>query len=185
MRSPVIAMAAAALALGAPSLAAAEPRHPLYLLAKAGGYFPVHSDVANYETGLAGELALGYAPDPGFAFEFATGTFGVAREVGGTTVREARVIPVTLAIRGTVPVQRFEPYALLGGGIYLVRDEVAGLEDEAVNLGLFFGAGANLNLSSRLFLGVEGRYLVLGTNTFDAHSRLDGIILTADLGIRF
>jgi len=185
MRSPVVAFAAAALALVAPALAAAEPRHPVYLVAKAGGYFPTHSDVTKHETTLAGELALGYAPDPGFALELATGKFNVVREEGDTTLRDMRVIPVTLAIRGTVPVKRLEPYAILGGGLYLVHDEVGGEDDDAVNLGLFLGGGMNMNLSSRLFVGVEARYLVLGANTFDSHTRVDGISLTADLGLRF
>jgi opacity protein-like surface antigen len=184
MRLQALALAVASLALAAPP-ASARPLDPGYAVVKLGGWFPMHSDVSDYDTGFLGEIALGYAPDPGFAFELAGGAFDVVRESGGEKVREMRVYPVTFAIRGTVPVKSFQPYALLGGGAYFVFDEVLGEKDDAVDFGLFLGAGANVNLGSRLFLGLEGRYLFLGTNTFGGDTRLDGVTLTADLGFRF
>jgi opacity protein-like surface antigen len=185
MKRLALALAALALALGAPLPAAAEPRHPAYLVVKAGGYFPMAHDVSGYDADLAGEVALGYAPDPGFAFELAGGAFRTRSSAGGGDLRELQVVPITFAIRGTVPLKGFEPYAILGGGAYLVHDEVGGAKDDAASFGLFLGAGGNANLTSHLFIGLEARYLFLGTHTFNTSTRLDGITLTGDVGFRF
>jgi hypothetical protein len=185
MKHGTLTLLAVGLALGAPRPADALPPRPAYLTAKLGGYFPLHPDVQSYSTSSSGELALGYRPDPGFAFEAATGRFDVVRKIGGVEARKLRVIPATFAIRGTVPVKNFEPYAILGGGAYFIDDKAGSQRDHAVNLGLFLGAGGNVNLGSLLFLGLEGRYLFLGTNTFASHTRLDGFILTGDVGFRF
>ncbi|HTN51925.1 MAG TPA: outer membrane beta-barrel protein [Anaeromyxobacter sp.] len=178
-------LASLALALGAPLRAAARPPLPGYAELKLGGYFPVASDVSSYDAGFSGELALGYAPDPGFAFEGAVGTFRTQHTVAGATARSLRVIPLTFAIRGTVPLKSFQPYAILGAGAYFVHDELGGASDDSANLGLFLGVGGNVSLGERLFLGLEGRYLFLRANTFGAGTHLDGAMLTADLGFRF
>ena len=184
MKPTSLALAVAALALAAPP-ALARPPLPGYLVVKAGGFLPMGPDISSYDSDLAGEVALGYAPDPGFAFELAGGAFRTSHSVAGGEVRKLQVIPVTFAIRGKVPLQNFEPYAILGTGAYFVRDEIGASSDDATNFGFFLGVGGNLNLGSRLFVGLEGRYLYLRTNTFNTETRLDGLTLTADLGFRF
>jgi len=184
MRHDALALVAA-LMLVAPQAASARQPPPGYAVVKLGGYFPVGSDVSNYETGFDGELSLGYAPDPGFAFEVASGTFRTQQSVGGTTAREIRVIPVTFAIRGKVTLKHFEPYAILGTGAYFIHDQVSNATADSTNLGLFLGVGGNVNLTERLFFGLEGRYLFLRANTFNTTTSLDGAVLTADLGFRF
>ncbi|HET6414025.1 MAG TPA: outer membrane beta-barrel protein [Anaeromyxobacter sp.] len=175
----------AALAILAPQAAAARQPPPGYLVVKLGGYFPVAADVSSYETGFDGELSLGYAPAPGFAFEFSSGTFSTQQSVGSASAREIRVIPVTFAIRGTVALKHFEPYAILGTGAYFIQDRLSGATSDSTNLGLFLGAGANVNLTERFFFGLEGRYLFLHASTFNTSTSLDGAVLTADLGFRF
>jgi opacity protein-like surface antigen len=170
----------AAVALSAPAAASAKAPPPAYLVLRGGGYFPVSGDLDGYETGFDGEFAFGYAPDPGFAFEIGTGWMQTS-----SSLSTIRVIPATITIRGTVTVDRFQPYVLAGGGAYFVRQEVGGVSDDQVDLGGYLGAGANLNLTRTVFIGVEARYLWLATETFAVNKRLDGATLNAGLGFRF
>jgi opacity protein-like surface antigen len=137
--------------------------------------------VSTWDAGFHGELAIGYKPDPGLALEAGVGWLQTGR---GSAV-DVRVIPVSLGIRGTYPVGAFQPYALLGLGIYFVREEVGDLSDDAASIGAFLGIGGTVDLSRSFFLGLEGRYLFMPAKTFGTTTHLDGVTVTLGAGVRF
>ncbi len=178
------ALALAALSLAVPLAASAKAPPPGYLELKAGGYFPTAADVHDYDAGFDGEIALGYAPDPGFAFEIQSGWLETRRSLAGGD-RKLEVIPLAFAVKGTVPLGEFQPYATAGVGAYFVHDQVGDASDHSANFGGFVGIGGNWFLSRTLYLGLEGRFLWLRSNTFSAGTRLDGPSLFGKLGFRF
>lgn len=180
-----------ALAL-AGSFAHAKAPPPNYVALKLGGFFPQSGDLDDIDadSGINGEIALGHYVAPGFSIEGAIGYFETEGRIPGVFDETFEVIPVTLSLRGHLPYGRFEPYAFIGLGVYLVDDkiDIPGIvsdSDSDTNLGLHIGIGGTYTFPGNLFLGVEGRYLFLETDTFGENFRLDGVLLTGNLGYRF
>ena len=48
-----------------------------------------------------------------------------------------------------------------------------------------WGKSQNTIFSNNVFFGLEGKYLWLSTSTFGTDTRLDGAVLTANIGYRF
>jgi opacity protein-like surface antigen len=171
-----------------------------YVVLKLGGFFPVSGDLddINADAGFNGEIAFGHYIDPGFSVEGAVGYFETEASIStpGASVEEKfEVIPLTLSLRGHVPYGRFEPYGFLGIGVYFVDDKISGNipglgisgsdSDDDTTFGFHIGLGGTYTLLNNVFVGVEGRYLYLETNTFGIDFRLDGITLTGNIGYRF
>jgi opacity protein-like surface antigen len=158
-----------------------------YVALKLGGFFPQSGDLddINADAGANGEIALGHYVAPGFAIEGGIGYFETKSDLSGTD-EKFQVVPVTVSLRGQVPYGRFEPYGLVGIGVYFVEDKISGSgSDRHTSLGFHVGLGGSYTLSEHAFLGVEARYLFLETSTFGVDFRLDGIALTGNVGYRF
>jgi opacity protein-like surface antigen len=175
----------------------AKPLASNYAQLKIGGFFPQTSDLDNFDAGGNIEVGIGHRVAPGFAIEGNFGYFetkGTFNVPGIASVDETfKVMPLTLSLKGQAFFDRFEPYAEAGIGVYFIKDEIDGTilgipgsdSENDTQLGLHVGLGGNYNITPQVFLGVEGRYLWLRTDTFGVDVKLDGFFLTANLGYRF
>ena len=186
---PVLALLAS-LALFLPIAATAAGPPPNYVVAKLGGFFPMASDVDNFDSGFNGEVSIGRYLAPGFAVEGGIGYFETKGRINGTAVdRDVEVIPLTFSVRGTIPYGPWEAYGMAGIGVYFVDDKlsspVGSTSDSAADIGLHLGLGGKYTLPNNVFFGLEGKYVWLSTSTFGNDTRLDGAVLTANVGYRF
>ncbi len=193
----VILLIAMALFLLPMAPAYAKPLASNYAQMKIGGFFPQTNDLDNFDAGGNIEVGIGHRVAPGFAIE---GNFGYFETKGKFVLpgfasgdETFKVMPITLSLKGQTFFDRFEPYAEAGIGVYFIKDEINGTilgisgsdSENDTQLGLHVGLGGNYNITPQVFLGVEGRYLWLRTDTFGVDVKLDGFLLTANLGYRF
>jgi outer membrane protein W len=188
--------------IGLATRAHAEEQPANYLALKGGIYSPSTShDVENFnggstthldsKTGFAGEVAVGHYFLPFLAVELGGGYFeskgSPAAEPGSTKLK---VVPVVATGKLLLPLGPFEPYGLFGIGAYITRLDVDGNAGNFhgstdVTYGLHAGAGLNINLGNRVYVGAEGKYLWAEPSFGGQHVKLDGFITTANLGLRF
>ncbi|MFO7610401.1 MAG: outer membrane beta-barrel protein [Candidatus Krumholzibacteriia bacterium] len=124
---------------------------------------------ADTETGFAGEFAFGRYFSPSFALELGLGYFKSNGTVMDLT--EARgdlydldfhVVPLILSAKVFVPVGPVFPYGEFGVGAYFSAFDVsdnANSFEGTTTFGVHAGAGINVDVSSRVFVGVEARYV--------------------------
>jgi outer membrane protein W len=187
---------------------------PLYIAIKPGIYSPKAGDLDGFDTGFSGEVGFGYRVNPNLAGEIGLGYFHTQ---GEKTIEGARpatrefdinVFPITLTLKAIIPYKKWEFYGLGGGGVYIVsiphEDYNHDYHDHHYDhdkdyhydarLGGFLGAGINYNITRKIFVGVEGKYLwtdkvKVKYEEFDAghevEFRMDGIIATGVIGFRF
>jgi len=174
----------------------AKPLSPNYFTLKLGGYFPQHSDLDGFDSGFNGEISLGRIVAPGFAVEGGLGYFvteGDFVEPGIDVHEKFTVMPLTLSLKAQTFFQQFEPYAEAGIGVYFIKDEISGTapgfsgseSENDAKIGFHLGLGGNYNVTRQIFLGLEGKYIWVKTDTFDVDARLNGITLTGNIGFRF
>ncbi len=172
----------------------AKPLSPNYATLKLGGYFPQHSDLDGFDSGFNGEISLGHLVAPGFGFELGVGYFETKGEFFivpiGAASEKFKVVPVTLSLKAQTFFQQFEPYVEAGIGVYFIEDKInvaalGSTSEDDTQVGFHLGLGANYNVTRQVFLGLEGKYLFLKTDTFGVDMRLDGITLTGNVGFRF
>ena len=163
----------------------AEP--PFYIALKPGVYSPQSSDLEGADTGFNGEIAFGYCFNRNIAAEFGTGYFTM-----GTF--DINVFPLTLTLKALLSYKRWEFFGLAGGGVYIVSAYDYGESDTDAVLGGYLGGGLHYNITRRIFVGAEGKYLwtdkaKLRDEAYgiplEAKFKMDGIIATAVMGIRF
>jgi len=118
------------------------------------------------------------------------------------------VVPITLSAKLIRPVGKWEFFGTGGIGAYIMSENVkvtgavntwsgrASFSDTATVFGSHLGLGFHYNITPTLFVGTEGKYLwvrqarlrdkVSGAPiAMDTKFRMDGIMATAVLGIRF
>ena len=172
-----------------------------YFVFKGGIYSPQTNDLDGFDTGFNGELAIGHYFNRNWAVEFGAGYFQTSASqtlvipslglISDLKV-DIDVMPVTLALKGIIPMDRFELYGIGGIGAYFVwtKGRYGGFSesDSDVLFGGFAGLGMNYNFSPTTYVGLEGKYLWTSDASFSAAHvkyKLDGIIATLNLGFRF
>ncbi|MBP2679321.1 MAG: hypothetical protein H6Q82_2386 [Deltaproteobacteria bacterium] len=185
IRVPVFIVILLLAVLTVPAFAAP----PNYGVLKLGGYLPQASDVEDFDDAFYGELGLGHYFTNNWAIELGVGyteTEASVSDATGSTSVDLMIIPLTLGIRGSIPVGGFEPFATAGIGAYITEVDASGSgsEDDTA-FGYYVGAGANFNVSPNIFLGVEGKYFWAEPSLGGVDVKIDGINLTANIGYRF
>lgn len=191
----MLIVSAAAIICLTPLLASAQGVRN-YVVAKAGVYTPGSSDLtsngADFGTGFNGEIAMGHYLNPNIAAELGIGWFRTTDTIRGVD-NEIRVVPVTVTLKVLSPMGNFEPYVAAGAGWYFCHAEFGHLRiqysDDDNTGGVHVGVGANYDLTPYSFVGIEGKYLwanpELTIDGITADTAIDGLIVTANLGIRF
>ncbi|MDO9693900.1 MAG: outer membrane beta-barrel protein [Candidatus Latescibacteria bacterium] len=163
-----------------------------YLTLKGGIYSPSKTfnlgnvDIettfdSDTETGVAGEVAIGHYVLPTLALEFGVGYFngkGTLKPRTSAVLQQADfdVIPVLLTAKAFIPAGAIFPYGELGVGAYFTKFDVtdnANTFEGDMTLGMHAGAGINVNITRKAFLGVEGRYVWANPSFGDQQIRLN------------
>ncbi len=198
----ILFLVIAAALISSASQASAEEQPANYVLLKGGIYSPSLShDLDNFnggstthldsKTGFAGEVAVGHYFLPMLAVELGAGYFeSKGSPAAGPGEAKLKVVPLIATGKALLPLGIFEPYGLFGIGAYVTDLNVSGTTGNfrgstEVTYGLHAGAGFNINFSSNMFVGLEGKYLWAEPSFGGQHIRLDGFITTADIGFRF
>lgn len=179
---------------------------PFYIAFKPGIYSPQSSDLDGFDTGFNGEFAFGFRFNPNMAAELGIGYFNTEGEktvagaiYGGRRNFDLDVWSFTFSLKGILPYKQWEFFGLAGGGIYSVSQPYDAGDyhhhdyyyydyDYDSILGGFLGAGIHYNISPKIFLGVEGKYLWTQQADFadiEDRFRMDGIIANAVIGFKF
>ncbi len=172
----------------APSIAGAE-RPGTYVALKGGIYsssatFNLRNlDVedtfdADTESGVNGEIAIGHYVLPTLALELGVGYFKGKGSLQTTPARELdfNVIPVLASVKALIPAGPVDPYGEVGIGAYFTDFEV---EDNlntfsgTTTFGLHAGAGVNVNVTEKVFVGAEARYVWANPSIGDEKIRLN------------
>jgi len=167
-----------------------EPKHEW--IGRLGlHFFTGDLEDVGHDKAFDGTVAYGYRIHPRFSAEVATGYF----HEGVSWGNDVRGIPLTLTGIATMPIGApaafagTELYAGLGIGAYYVkyRDLLRRLAPKRdVVPGGHALVGARLLLSPTVFVGIEGRYThTLEADLGDLRADLNGIAVTASLGLRF
>ena len=183
-----------------------------YLSFKGGAYFPT-GDLQDYDfdSGFNGEVVVGMYMSPNLALEFGGGYFKTSASYSDATGfwedDDVWVIPVVVNIKGVLPLKGVELFGGGGLGMYFANIDVKGYDPDPLigpfegddNDAIFGGhlmAGFNIDLSDRVFIGVEGKYIFTANNRFFctdiscsevscAKINLDGVTVTGFLGFMF
>lgn len=196
----LLALAVALIGTAAPASAGENPAD--YIILKAGVYSPSMShDLDSFnagnrthldsKTGFSGEIAGGHYFLPMLALELGAGYF----ESKGSPAAQPgelklKVVPLIATGKVLLPLGPLEPYGLFGIGAYItdlnVHDNTSTFKGSTeVTYGLHAGAGLNINLQDKMFIGVEGKYIWANPSFGGQHVRLDGFVTTADIGFRY
>jgi opacity protein-like surface antigen len=177
-----------------------------YIVLKGGIFSPQNDKLNQFGTGFNGEIAFGHYFNRYFALEAGTGYFQTSRTTD--TYAEANlnfnVIPLTIAFKGIIPLDKFELYGIGGGGAYFLWTNTnasgddhyyrSNYSDSKTLVGGFLGLGASVKVSSKVFLGLEGKYLWTSTVTINNYNNtysyntdvnMNGIIVTLNVGFLF
>ena len=191
--------------LGLSFPAHADGRNPTYLVLKGGIYSPQNDKLDKFDTGFNGELAFGHYFNRNLAGEIASGFFetrATRNASSGISSAQAtldiNVVPLTVALKGIIPLDIWELYGIGGGGAYFLwtdskvsTDSRSSSSSDKYNQTLgggFLGVGASVKVSPTVFLGLEGKYLwtsALTVKNIDTDTNLNGFIATFNLGFLF
>jgi opacity protein-like surface antigen len=184
---------------------------------KAGAFFPQIKDFESTDNGFNGEAAFGYRFHKNIAVEMGVGYLQIGGNNSGAgnksgidyafqTRVDSEVLPVTLSLKGILPVEQWEFYGFGGIGLYFFWGEAKDtavvngmtgsktLNANAVKPGAHLGLGVNYNITPKIFIGAEGKYIwtpevefegtVLGVPVASSF-QMGGIAVTAVVGYKF
>jgi outer membrane protein W len=191
--------------LGLSFPAHADSKNPSYLVLKGGIYSPQNDKLDKFDTGFNGELAFGHYFNRNLALEIASGYFetratkNARSEISSAEATlDINVVPLTIALKGIIPLDIWELYGIGGGGAYFLwtdskisTDSRSSTSSDKYNQTLgggFLGVGASVKVSPTVFLGLEGKYLwtsALTVKNIDTDTNLNGFIATFNLGFLF
>lgn len=161
-----------------PTAANAQPMAN-YVALKGGVYSPSSSFTfsnldletsfdGDTETGVAGEIAFGRFVLPTLALELALGYFEGSGSFAGALPSLPRnevdfnVVPILMSAKAFIPAGAVNPYGEVGIGAYFTSVDVSDNANSFsgdVTFGLHAGAGLNIDITERVFIGFEGRYV--------------------------
>jgi outer membrane protein W len=119
---------------------------------------------ADTKTGVDGEIAFGHYFLPTLALELGLGYFRGTGSFQTTPSHKMHfnVIPVILSAKARIPVGQVDPYGELGIGAYFTSFKVSdnlNTFSGTTTFGLHAGAGVDVHITPRAFIGLEGRYV--------------------------
>ena len=202
-----IALVAALVAV-AGNAAAQDAGHAQqnYLHLRLGGILAQSSDLkdTDIENGFDGEVAIGRRFGPNFAAELGVGYFSAEGSTSsvfdpgsGLTIDitpKFSGIPITASAKGIMPLgPSAEVYGLVGLGLYRVTLEATGsalgqtasTSDDDSAFGFLIGGGISFDVTPKVFLSADLRYLVAKATFFGAEGNIDSLFLNAGIGTRF
>jgi opacity protein-like surface antigen len=175
-----------------------------YIAFKPGIYSPQSSDLMGFDTGFNGDFVFGFRFNPNIAAELGIGYFNTEGEktvagatYGGRKNFDLDVWSFTFTVKAILPYKKWEFFGFGGGGAYSVSRPYDvedyhhhHFDDDNYDLvlGGYLGAGIHYNIAPRIFVGVEGKYLwtdKVELEDLELKFKMDGIIATAVVGIRF
>lgn len=190
-----------------------------YITLKPGIYSPQSNSLKQFGTGFNGEIAFGHRYNPNFAVEMGIGYFNTEATLRSSDrisgirypFREKDhldVVPITMSAKLVLPADKWEFFVMEGIGAYIVSEDTkisgtvnnwsgrASFKDTDTVFGFHLGLGFNYNITPKLFVGAEGKYLWarearLKDSTpgvpvsMDAKRKMDGVLAMAVLGFRF
>jgi opacity protein-like surface antigen len=204
-------LAAAALlaTLVAASPARAQTLGDANVFVRLGAYSPQQADLDGYGAGFDVEAGLGYRLLRHLAVEGALGAYRSQRDmpdpVTGATIHGAEslyVVPMTGTLRAILPLRGLELSALGGIGVYAVRWDTtipvavslspdSGTIRQPVSLndrtwGLHAGGGASVDLTPRITLGADFRYVFASAKLLpDTTTHIGGLRVGGVVACRF
>lgn len=189
---------------------AASGQGPDYASLKVGAYLPESDDLKDFDESFYGEIGFGHHYSPNFVVELGAAYFETDGSITGNNASlgnfviddKISAIPITVIGKGVVRTGRVEFFGEVGGGVYFAEEKVSlssstlgnqSLKDDDVAFGLILGAGANVDISPKTYIGLEGRYF-LSEAKFGAavqgipvltKTDLDGFTITLVISNRF
>ena len=175
--------------IGLASQAFGAERLGTYLELKGGIYSPSATfnlrnlDIettfeADTKTGVDGEIAIGHYFLPTLGLELGVGYFKGTGSFATTPSHpmDFNVIPVILSVKALIPIGVVDPYGEVGVGAYFTTFNVThnlNTFSGTTTFGLHAGAGINVNITQRAFIGVEGRYVSANPSFGDQKIKLN------------
>ena len=169
-----LAMPATAFAQGV-TLGMSRPVGEWYGMLRMGTVSSSEGDSSWSMYGTLGRYFL-----PNIAFEASVGYHSVDYPYG-----EVTSWPLALSVRAGYPVQRVYPYVIGGVDLQFVNAEIRGNSDSDAAFGYHLGAGAEISMSDRTYLGIEYRYTWIEADLFGITRKLDFGNISAVAGFRF
>lgn len=168
---------------------------PSYAVLKAGVYSPEADDLDEFDSGFNGEAAFGTYIGKDLAVEIGINWFKTDVKEANLDADIETMSVLLLSLKKFYPIGDFEPYIFVGGGYYSVKADFrvdAGVPaSDTVNaVGWHLGLGANYNITPRIFVGAEAKYLWADADidiagvSYDKVN-IDGLMTTANVGFRF
>lgn len=178
-----------------------SPAGSTYIGFKAGVVIPQHDDLEGFDNGMGLEGVVGFGVSENFAFEVGVGRLGLSGEesglvdIGGTIYSATVGIDLTAyTVTGTakvmVPVDKVRFFGLVGGGLYLINEDVEidvdgygsdSDSDSASAFAFHFGGGLDVRVAPKLTLGAELKYIIGQVETFDNKNHFDSMTVMAAL----
>lgn len=178
---------------------AQERKDNTYIVIKPGVFIPSGDlNDKGFDNGFMGELAIGSYYTPNIALEAGVSYYQTkASKADSVVVEDDKiwVVPVTITFKGVLPLKGVELTGGAGVGVYFATLDVSGTSTltggfsstgHGTALGGHAVAGLNVDISPKMFIGVEGKYIfTTGADLLDAKVKLNGFAATGVLGYRF
>jgi len=150
-----------------------------YFLVKGGVYSPEASDLDTFDAGVNAEVAAGH-----YFLPFLSGELGFGYFESESDSTKLSAYPLTLAARLRIPIPIVKPYAILGGGAYFTELETPFGSNSDTAFGYFAGAGVDFKITF-LLLNIEAKYLWVEPSFSGIDRTIDGVVVTAGVGVEF
>jgi opacity protein-like surface antigen len=137
--------------------------------------------------GFMGEIIYGYYLNSNIVLEGGIGYF----HDGTIELKDIRGMSFMFSVKGVYPVENFKTFAGGGFGVYSTKykrkiTEHLDYEDNNIIFGGHLLIGANVDISSAMFIGVEGKYLLTEKGKFNSlNANINGIATMLSFGLRF